>query len=138
MTYELREYQHRVVDELRSGLAAGHTRQILALATGSGKTVIAGFIIASAVEKENKCLFTVDRKVLVSQAVETFSRYGLSVGVMQGENTNYSPTDDVIVATIQTLSSRSLPDGIGLIMIDEVHIFHKNHAGCWTCGIWSL
>ena len=51
MTYSLRPYQQRVVDELRDGIAAGHKRQILALRTGGGKTVIAGWIIASAADK---------------------------------------------------------------------------------------
>ena len=48
-----------------------------------------------------------DRRVLVAQTVERFSRHGHSVGVLQGENTFVrAGRDDVVVASIQTRLSR--------------------------------
>ncbi len=124
---KLRPYQERVIDELRGGFLAGHIRQILALATGSGKTVVAAHIIKSAVGRGHRCLFIVDRIILINQSVSTFQKMGLQVGVMQGENTLYTPDDDVIVCSIQTLGRRQLPDRIGVIIIDEAHVLHAHH-----------
>ncbi|WP_442871402.1 DEAD/DEAH box helicase family protein [Candidatus Thiodiazotropha sp. CDECU1] len=41
----LRPFQEAVIDELRSGFIQSHKRQLLALATGSGKTVVASHLI---------------------------------------------------------------------------------------------
>ena len=43
------------------------------------------------------------------------------------ENTLYRDTDIVIVASIQTLSRRGVPENIRLIVIDEAHILFKAH-----------
>ena len=124
---KLRPYQERVIQELRQGLLEGHTRQILALATGAGKTVVAAHIVRSAVEKRHRCLFVVERIVLVDQAMKHLEAVGLKVGILQGENTNYTPDDEVIVASVQTLARRRPLDNIDVVFIDEVHILHKAH-----------
>jgi superfamily II DNA or RNA helicase len=86
---QLRDYQERVIHELRDGFRAGHRRQILALATGSGKTVVAAHLIRNAAAKGHKSLFVVDRIELVDQAASHLHKIGLKVGIMQGENTAY-------------------------------------------------
>ena len=42
---ELRHYQQASIDGLRNGFKSGHARQILALATGGGKTITASELI---------------------------------------------------------------------------------------------
>ncbi|NEV61655.1 DEAD/DEAH box helicase [Thiorhodococcus minor] len=125
--FTLYPHQEQVIEELREGIRQGHKRQVLAAATGFGKTVVAAHLALSAVQKGKRVLFIVDRIELVSQAVRTFSALGLQVGVLQGENTNYSETDDIIVASIQTIRTRSAPDWVRLIIIDECHILHRAH-----------
>ena len=98
---KLRDYQESVVQELREGFRSGHLRQILALATGSGKTVVASHLIGTAASKGHKSLFVVDRIELVDQAAQHLHQMGLSVGILQGENTNYSGADDVVVASMK-------------------------------------
>lgn len=122
----LRDYQEKVIDDLRQGLIQGHLRQILASSTGSGKTVMIANVIHRASQKGNKTLFIVDRIELIEQAVQHLREMNLNVGVLQAENTNYSSECDVIVASIQSIRSRRAPPS-GFIVIDECHILHKAH-----------
>ena len=126
--FQLYPHQEQVIAELRQGVAAGHKRQVLALATGGGKTVVAAHLARSAVEKGKRVLFIVDRIELVGQAVRTFSAIGLTVGILQGENTSFSRTDDIIVASIQTIRARQAPDWVHVVIIDECHILHQAHV----------
>ncbi len=119
-------FQEKIIEDLRAGFAAGHKHQVLALGTGGGKTVVASHLIHSAASKGNKSLFIVDRIELVGQAVEHLRSTGLKVGIMQGENTYVSDDHEVIVASIQTIRSRTAPPS-GFIIIDECHILHKAH-----------
>lgn len=123
---KLRDYQERVIHELRDGFRSGHMRQILALATGSGKTVVASHLIHNAARKGHKSLFIVDRVELIEQAVTHLDAMGLRVGVLQGENTFYTGKDDAVVASIQTIRARSAPLS-GFVIIDECHLLHRAH-----------
>ncbi len=125
--FQLYPHQEQVIGELRQGLLAGHKRQVLALATGGGKTVVAAHLSRSAVEKGKRVLFIVDRIELVGQAVRTFHQLGLQVGVLQGENTSFTREDDIIVASIQTIRARQAPDWVHVVIIDECHILHQTH-----------
>lgn len=125
--FDLYPHQTKVIGELREGLRQGHKRQVLGLATGGGKTVVAAHIAKSAVERGKRVLFIVDRIELVGQAVRTFDRIGLRCGILQGDNTDYSRDDDIIVASIQTIRARSAPDWIDVVIIDECHILHRAH-----------
>lgn len=125
--YDLYPHQQQVIDELQAGYRQGHLRQILCMGTGSGKTVCAGALAVRAKAKGKRVLFIVHMRELVLQAVAHFDAIGLRTGILQGENTDYSRSDDVVVASIQTIASRSAPDWIDLIVVDEAHILHKMH-----------
>lgn len=133
--FELYPHQEQVIEALRQGFRDGHPRQVLALATGGGKTVVAAHLARSAVAKGKRVLFIVDRVELVHQAVRTFNELGLSVGVLQGENTSFTRDDDIIVASIQTIRARQAPDWVHVVIVDECHILHQTHVGLmerWT------
>ncbi len=133
---KLRDYQQAGLDNLRTGFALGHTRQVLVMPTGSGKTEMAAAIAVMAKDRGNHTWFIVDRKVLSAQTKARFESYGLTCSVLQGDNTAYLAGADVTIATIQTLRARlkdrdGLPDfslfGADLVVIDEVHSFHQFH-----------
>lgn len=124
---QLRPYQLDAIEQLSAGFREGHVRQLLCMATGSGKTATAGAMIRRAAERGNRSLFVVERIELANQAVRHLQSLGLSVGVMQGENTHFTDQDAAIVASIQTLARRGVPDRVKLIVIDEAHIVHKAH-----------
>ena len=134
--FALYPHQQQAIEDLRAGRRAGHLRQILAMPTGSGKTVVASHLAHAAAAKDKKVLFIVDRIELVGQAVRHLAGMGLSVGVMQGENTDFSRTDEVIVASIQTIRARSAPYWVDVIIIDEVHILHRAHIDLMEA--WNL
>jgi len=120
MSFELRTYQHRAEGEARSCLAQGMKRVCLYLPTGGGKTLTATSIIQKAVAKGRRVVFVANRKQLVRQTSEVLHRYSIAHGIMQAENT-CRLHEAVVVASIDTLAARGLPDDIGLLIIDECH-----------------
>ncbi|UHD15725.1 DEAD/DEAH box helicase family protein [Thiocapsa bogorovii] len=124
--FELHPFQGDIIRELRQGYAAGHRRQMCALATGGGKTVVASHLIRSASAKGNRSIFIVDRIELVNQAADTLQAVGLRVGVMQAGNTWLHCDDEVIVGTRQTFAARGVPPA-GFAIIDEAHVLAKDH-----------
>lgn len=127
MMFDLYPHQTQVIDDLTCGYQQGHHRQVVGLATGAGKTVIAAHLGHRAAENGGKMLFIVDRIELCGQAAETFAGIGLNVGILRGEDTSYTRQDEIIVASIQSIRSRSAPDWLDFAIIDECHILHSEH-----------
>lgn len=125
---ELYDHQAAALDDLRQGFKLGHKRQVLAAATGFGKTVVAAHLACSAAKKGNKALFIVDKIELIGQAVRTLRGLGLRVGILQGDNTDFAESDDIIVASIQTIRARQAPWWVRVVIIDECHILHEEHV----------
>jgi superfamily II DNA or RNA helicase/uncharacterized OB-fold protein len=125
--FTLHPFQAKIIDDLGMGIRQGHKRQVCALPTGGGKTVIAAHLGHRAASKGRKMLFIVDRIELCGQAAETFNGMGLSVGILRGDDTNYTQADEIIVASIQTIRTRSAPDWMDFAIIDECHILHSEH-----------
>jgi superfamily II DNA or RNA helicase len=115
----LREYQLSAIQSLRQCLAGGSLRNMLYSPTGSGKTEIGMAIIHGAIKKGKRVVFLCNRINLVNQASRRFNRSGISHGIIQGENTR-NLDHSVIIASIQTVSRRGMPD-CDLIVIDEAH-----------------
>ena len=124
---ELHDFQQQVIDDLSAGYQQGHLRQVVGLATGGGKTIVAAHLGHRAASKGRKMLFIVDRIELCGQAAETFNDMGLSVGILRGDATSYTQADEIIVASIQTIRSRSAPDWLDFAIVDECHILHGEH-----------
>lgn len=120
MTFELRPYQLEAEQQARLALARGMRRVCLYLPTGGGKTLTATSIIAKATAKGRKTVFVANRKQLIRQTSEVLTRYGIAHGILQAENTR-SLDAKVIVASIDTVHTRGLPDDVGLLIIDECH-----------------
>jgi len=122
----LRPYQLSMVDAIRAAWAAGAERVLGCLPTGGGKTEIAIAVVAGH-PAPGRALIVVERKTLCRQWVARLHRHGFDdVGVIQGDNTRREAAR-VLVATAQTIRSRGVPAGVGLVVIDESHIWHKSH-----------
>jgi superfamily II DNA or RNA helicase len=118
-TPELRPYQAGAIVSLRSVLA-GVRRALLYSPTGSGKTEIAIALILLASMRGSRVVFLCNRIHLVEQASRRFRRAGIQHGIIQGENTART-YEKVIIASIQTVARRGMPDGVDLLIIDEAH-----------------
>jgi DNA repair protein RadD len=124
---QLRDYQQRMVDDIR-GRWATDTRAVLGvLPTGGGKTEVAIAIVGTDASPARRVLIVVERKTLADQWVKRLHKHGIEdVGVLQGANTRrtWAP---ILVATAQTIKSRGVPEGVDLIVIDESHFWHGAH-----------
>jgi len=104
--YELRDYQARVVDDLRA--AFGRSRAVcLVMKTGLGKTVVAGYINSRLAENRLGALVLVHREELLHQFCRTLDEAGLAgkYGVIAAGRAE-SPWQRFQVAMIQTLARR--------------------------------
>ena len=115
----LRPYQAHAIQNLRLALAGGVVRQMLCSPTGSGKTEIGMALIKGARAKGKRVAFLCNRVQLVDQTSRRFVRSGIAHGIIQGDNTTRI-YENVLVASIQTVARRGLPD-VDLIIIDEAH-----------------
>lgn len=120
MTFSLRPYQLDAEQQARIALAGGKRRVVLYLPTGGGKTLTATSIITKATAKGRRVVFVANRKQLVAQTSAVLHRYGIEHGILQAENTCRLDAR-VLVASIDTIHVRGLPDDVGLIVIDECH-----------------
>jgi len=115
----LRPYQTKAIEELRAGISSGYKRQILALATGAGKTRTAGEVVKMAADKGKHVAFVCNRIELVLQASAAFHKLGIDHGIVQGQNSIHWHKP-VLVCSIQTLIRRKMP-AIDVMIVDEAH-----------------
>lgn len=119
--FELRKYQVDSVEGLRALIRQGVRNMILSVPTGGGKTVIASYLTAECYGKPGKrAVFVADRIALIDQTSETFDRYGIPHGIIQGNNPRCKPWERIQVASVQTIAKRGWPDA-DLIIVDECH-----------------
>ena len=124
---ELRPHQSAALAGLRASFAAGKRRPMLALPTGSGKTVIGAHVVAGARSKGNRVTFCVPALSLVDLTFERFVENGIDagdMGVIQASHPWRRPEAPIQIATAQTLSRRELPI-TDVVVIDEAHIRFK-------------
>ena len=114
-------HQEAAIQQLREGIKAGHRKQILMAACGSGKTITACHLMQEAIRKGSRAMFLVDRIVLVEQTSAVLDSFGLPHGVLQAGHWRMRPYEPLQVASMQTLERRGIPEGVQLIIQDEAH-----------------
>ena len=120
--FELRDYQDSLVVDLRTALT-DHQSAILQLATGAGKTPIAGAVAMGLAQRGRELLALVHRRELVKQMCDTLDEVGLSghYGVISAGRAP-SPWAKMQVASIQTIFRREhLRLNPAIIVVDECH-----------------
>lgn len=113
------------MENVRAQIRAGNKRPLLVSPTGSGKTVIAAHIIASAIVKQSRVLFIAHRKEIIDQTSSKLNQLDIEHGIIMSGH-RPSAWSRVNVASIQTLVRRD-PPLADLIIIDEAH-----HASATT------
>lgn len=112
-------YQRTAVDDIVARMNEG--RRVVAVSpTGSGKTVMGAAVLR---RRGVRSLWIAHRIELLRQARDELVAAGFprdSVGIISGAETE-NPEAEVLVASIGSLGSRGVPDGIEQVVIDEAH-----------------
>jgi len=124
MKIDLRDYQLEAVEAARQAVREGYKNILICAPTGSGKTVIASYLIDESRNKGKRANFVVDRKSLINQTDEIFDLYGIEHGVIQGDHPRFRPSLQVQLCSQQTLGKRRWPES-NLDIIDECHTTSK-------------
>jgi superfamily II DNA or RNA helicase len=119
---ELRPYQYECIEAIETAEKTGTNRQLVALPTGTGKTII---FTTVAKKRNGRTLILAHRDELIEQAVDKLTMVwdDASVGVVKAER---NETDkQVIVGSVQTVSRENrleqLPTDFDFIVSDEAH-----------------
>ena len=128
MGQELRPYQQQARDRIHAEWDAGHTRTLLVLPTGTGKTIVFASVAADQVRAGDRVLILAHRGELLEQAADKLQR---STGLVQrrGKGRSHLPGQlvpggggqraDPACATARL--ERFPQDYFGTIIIDEAH-----------------
>lgn len=125
----LREYQEKTIEKIRECFKLGYKALLVALPTGSGKTVIFSSLAEQTAKKNKKILILVHRIELLKQTSSKLDIFGLEHGLISPK---YTPNFllPAQIASVYTLTKRldkiAKPD---LIIVDEAH-----HA---TAATWA-
>lgn len=118
---EPRPFQIAARESLRAGFVEGHRRQMVSSPTGSGKTILAMFLIREALLRGKRVIFVADRRTLINQTSEVADAVGLiEHSVMMSGHWRFNPALPFQIASAQTVAMRGWPVA-DLIVIDEAH-----------------
>ena len=126
-TQALRPYQQAARDAIHTEWENGHTRTLLVLPTGTGKTIVFASVAADQVRAGDRVLILAHRGELLEQAADKLQRStGLVSAVEKAESTCLDSWFRVVVGSVQTLQrtarlERFPQDYFGTIIIDEAH-----------------
>lgn len=127
MGQELRPYQQQARDRIHAEWENGHTRTLLVLPTGTGKTIVFASVAADQVRAGDRVLILAHRGELLEQAADKLQRStGLVSAVEKADATCLNTWFRVVVGSVQTLQrtarlERFPRDYFGTIIIDEAH-----------------
>jgi superfamily II DNA or RNA helicase len=125
-----RDYQVRAAKAALDCFDEGTKSALLAMPTGTGKTMVAAMHALDVKERGGKTLFLAHREILLSQAHATLSDVGLECVVEMGTQSALQQEAivgkaDVVCATVQSLHERRLArfpkDYFKRIITDECH-----------------
>lgn len=129
MAYQIREYQQRAVDAVYADWNRNIRKTLLVMATGTGKTVVAGDI-AARLPANGKLLFLVHREELMFQSRDKIESMTGHRVALEGGDYKADKHAKFVVAMVQSLTrrlNRFDPDRFTHGAIDEAH-----HAVCKT------
>lgn len=126
-TQTLRPYQQQARERIHAEWENGHTRTLLVLPTGTGKTIVFASVAADQVRAGHRVLILAHRGELLEQAADKLQRStGLVSAVEKADATCLNTWFRVVMGSVQTLQrtarlERFPHDYFGTIIIDEAH-----------------
>jgi superfamily II DNA or RNA helicase len=123
---ELRDYQFEIIGKYHAEVSAGRRRILLVAPTGSGKTVVAGAVVADVEQRGQRILFLAHRRELIRQTSRKLHDLGIDHGIL-ADGFPARLHEPVQIAMIQTLHARAvrstkmlLPEA-DIVIVDEAH-----------------
>ena len=122
-------YQQRAIDAIDREVSL-----FVAAPTGSGKTVLADYVIERTLERRRRVIYTAPIKALSNQKFRDFSaRHGEDVGIMTGDVT-INRNAALIIMTTEIYRNTLLEDvgrlsRYALVIFDEVHYLDDPQRG---------
>ncbi len=132
--FPLDDFQHRALDALDAGRSV-----LVAAPTGAGKTLVAEYAIAAALEAGAKTFYTTPLKALSNQKYGDFVRlYGAAnVGLLTGDNVVNGEAPIVVMTTevLRNMIYARSPtlEGLRYAVLDEVHYLQDPARG----AVWE-
>ncbi len=127
-------FQVEALDALDRGSSV-----LVSAPTGAGKTIVAAYAVHRALDASRKAFYTTPLKALSNQKfADLCSAYGEHrVGLLTGD-ASIRPTADIVVMTTEVLRNMLLTgspqlDGLGTVVLDEVHFLQDPYRG----GFWE-
>ena len=134
LSFPLDGFQSRAMDAIDRGESV-----LVSAPTGSGKTLVAEYAAARALELGRKAFYTTPIKALSNQKfVELAQRYGEArVGLLTGD-VSHQPHAPIVVMTTEVLRNMlfarsSVLDGLEVVVLDEVHYLQDPYRG----SVWE-
>jgi superfamily II DNA or RNA helicase len=141
-TLQLRDYQREAIESVNAAAVDGINRPLVALPTGTGKTVIFSHLID---QRGGRSLVLAHRDELIRQAADKLLMVnpGLDIGIVKASDNEMGT--NVIVASVQTLSRERRLKEFGAdfktVVVDEAHhavapTYQRilEHVGSFDCG----
>ena len=132
--FPLDRFQLRAMDAIDRGESV-----LVSAPTGSGKTLIADYAAARALEAGGKTFYTTPIKALSNQKfAELSARYGEDrVGLLTGD-ISHQAHSPIVVMTTEVLRNMlfarsSVLDGLRVVVLDEVHYLQDPYRG----SVWE-
>jgi ATP-dependent RNA helicase HelY len=132
--FEPDAFQVRAFDALDAGKSV-----LVAAPTGSGKTVVAEYAVAKALQEGRKAFYTTPLKALSNQKYGDLARaHGADkVGLLTGDNA-VNGDAPIVVMTTEVLrnmiyAGSSSLDGLRYVVLDEVHYLQNPYRG----AVWE-
>jgi superfamily II DNA or RNA helicase len=122
MMFDVRPYQQEALDAIVAAEQRGIQRPLLALPTGTGKTVVFAHLIQ---QRGGRSLVLVHRDELIWQAAEKLQIIApdLALGIVKAARDEVGAS--CVLASVQTLSRENrlarLPRGFQTVIVDEAH-----------------
>ena len=127
MAVQLRDYQQKLINEIRGQYQIGRKTVLAVLPTGGGKTVCFTHIAQQASKRGNRVCILVHRAELLDQASRAMPVHHGLIAAGRGMDLSHA----IQIASVQTLARRLhlLPrDFFQLLIVDEAH---HTTAGTW-------
>jgi superfamily II DNA or RNA helicase len=126
---KLRPYQRQGLESIQSGYADGVTRQLVAMPTGSGKTVLFASLPSLTGVPSGQIMVLAHREELLDQAADKIRKWNPTLTVSIEQAARFADSNaDIIVASVATLGRKVSKrrerfdwDKITTLVIDEAH-----------------